>query len=363
MSIATLLLVNIYLKYRIKTHKLLAVSWFLFIVYIVLDFLPTALIVDEKYSTSFTWLARMGTIVVYIMGLILVNTYFTFQYQSKPTRWFIHVLLAGAASYSTLTNFYVEVVNDAWVSNYHGELGVIIPGIFGIGVSLEHVHLAIKSSLNLPKTKSFLGKLLILSTTLQLLYPITTALRDESLGFLKISRSAPLISIALMSIVFSYVIWKDKSVVTYNVTGLEIIHVTSKDGVSGFVSYNFIDEQLLPKIEELKQIGLFTDLLAHFEQENEKNKNNQINIWHQNRHIKILQGSIFRLILISKRDNELLNDLANYCLKEFNRRFQHVRIEEALDQLEIEKMVLLIREVFQFADMFPRKEFKLNNNV
>ncbi|MCG3218499.1 MAG: hypothetical protein H7643_05855 [Candidatus Heimdallarchaeota archaeon] len=169
-----------------------------------------------------------------------------------------------------------------------------------------------------------------------------------------------MISIALMSLVFSYVIWKDKSVVTYNVTGLETIYITSKDGITGYVSYNFKEEQLLSKMEELKQIGLFTDLLAHFEQENGFNK--QINIWHQNRHIKILQGSLFRLILISERDNELLNDLAEYCLTEFNKRYQHVRIEESLDQHTIEKMVYLVRETFQFADMFPQKEFKLENN-
>ena len=112
-------------------------------------------------------------------------------------------------------------------------------------------------------------------------------------------------------------------------------------------------------MEELKQIGLFTDLLAHFQQEI---NNEQINIWHQNKNIKILQDTIFRLILISQRDNELLTDLAKYCLSEFNKRFQQVRIEENLDQLSIEKMVYLIREIFQFADMFPRKEFKLSNN-
>ncbi|MCG3217471.1 MAG: hypothetical protein KAR35_00610, partial [Candidatus Heimdallarchaeota archaeon] len=138
-SIALLFMINLYRKYRIKTHKLLAISWFLFIVYILLDFLPTALVVDEKYSDSFTWSARIGTIVLYIMSLILVNTYFTFQYQSKPTRWFFHVLLAGAAAYSTLTNFYVEIVDDAWISIYYGDLGVIFPGIFGIGVCLENV--------------------------------------------------------------------------------------------------------------------------------------------------------------------------------------------------------------------------------
>ncbi|MHA1912210.1 MAG: hypothetical protein ACTSYA_10990 [Candidatus Kariarchaeaceae archaeon] len=359
-SIAMLFMINLYQKYKIKTHKLLAFSWFLFIVYILLDFLPTALVVDEKYSSSFTWSARIGTIIVYLMSLLLVNSYFSFQYQSKPTRWFIHVLLAGAASYSTFTNFYVEIVDGAWISVYYGELGVIIPGIFGIGVSLENVHLAVKSWLNLPESKSFLGKLLIISTILQLLYPLVTALRDESIGILNISRSAPLISISLMSLVFSYVIWKDKSVVTYNVTGLETIYITSKDGVAGYVSYNFKEEQLLSKMDELKQIGLFSDLLAHFEEENGSNK--QINIWHRNRHIKILQNSLFRLTLISERDNELLTDLAKYCLSELNKRFQQVRIEENLDQLSIEKMVYLIREIFQFADMFPRKEFKMNSS-
>ncbi|MHA1912211.1 MAG: hypothetical protein ACTSYA_10995 [Candidatus Kariarchaeaceae archaeon] len=358
-SIGMVLMINLYQKYKIKTHKLLAFSWFLFIIYILLDFLPTALVVDEKYSSSFTWTARIGTIILYLMSLLLVNTYFTFQYPSKPSRWVIHVLLAGTASFSTLTNFYVEIVDGAWVSIYYGELGVIIPGIFGIGVCLENLNLAVKSWLNLPESKSLLGKSLILVTILNLMYPITTALRDESIGILNISRSAPLISISLMSIIFSYVIWKDKSIVTYNVTGLETIYITSKDGVSGYVSYNFKEEQLLSKMDELKQIGLFTDLIAHFQQEN---NNEQINIWHQNKNIKILQNSLFRLILISQRDNELLTDLAKYCLSEFNKRFQQVRIEENLDQLSIEKMVYLIREIFQFADMFPRKEFKMNNN-
>ena len=95
----------------------------------------------------------------------------------------------------------------------------------------------------------------------------------------------------------------------------------------------------------------------------ENGNNREINIWHQNRHIKILQDSIFRLILISQRDNELLTDLAKYCLAEFHDKFQQVRIEESLDQFEIEKMVNLIRETFQFADMFPQKEFKINNNI
>ncbi|MCG3218498.1 MAG: hypothetical protein KAR35_05815 [Candidatus Heimdallarchaeota archaeon] len=359
-SIALLFMISLYQKYRIRAHKLLAFSWFLVIGYIVLDFLPTVLLMDEKYSTSFTWLARIGTIIAYLASLILVYTYFIFQYQSKPTRWFFYLLLAGAASYTTLTNFNVEVVDNRWISVYHGELGVIIPGIFGIAICLENVNLATKSWLNLPESKSSLGILLILEAFFQLLFPIVTTLRDESIGILGISRSAPLILVSLMNIIFSYVIWKDKSVVTYNVTKVETIYITSKDGVSGYVSYNFKNEQLLSKMEELKQIGLFTDLLANFEQEN--NSNHQVNIWHQNKHIKILQGSIFRLILISERDNEILNDYAKYCLTEFNKRFEHIRIEDSLAQQTIEKMVNLIRETFQFADMVPRKEFKLNNN-
>jgi hypothetical protein len=326
-----------------------------------LDFLPTALVVDEKWATAFTISGKLGTVLAYLMCLVLVNTYFTFQYQSKPARWIIHVLLAGAATFSTLANFNVEIVNGKWVSDYSDELGVIIPGIFGVGVCLENIHLAIKSSLRLPESKAFLGRLLILSSLLLLMFPITAALRDESIGVLKISRSTPLISISLMSFVFSYVIWKDKSVVIYNVTKLEAIYITSRDGVAGFVSYKFNEEKLLSKMEEIQQIGLFTDLIAHFEQESSNNQ--QINIWHQNKHIKILQGSIFRLILISQRDNELLTDLAKYCLAEFHDKFQQVRIEESLDQFEIEKMVNLIREIFQFADMFPQKEFKLNNHI
>jgi hypothetical protein len=151
------------------------------------------------------------------------------------------------------------------------------------------------------------------------------------------------IFIALGYLFFYLVIFNEPTALLINVINLNKIIICSKDGVKGLVAYSFKEGKLIPKIEEIKIVGLIDDLFgAQFDETYSEYEFR----WHENNLIQIITGHKTRLVLFAKQKNKALLELGRYFIDKFEKRFESSIFDETLNMKEIDETIQIVKETF-----------------